>query len=68
MTHTRASLPTRAEANAASDPSGGVAANSLITGATDEHASILFEVMFRKNMKEICPRGNNKVIIYFLIS
>ena len=20
------------------------------------------------NMKEICPRGNNKVIIYFLIS
>ena len=21
-----------------------------------------------KNLKEICPRGNNKVIIYFLIS
>ena len=32
-----------------SGPSGGAAANSLLTGATDEHASILFEVMFRKN-------------------
>ena len=49
MSHARASLPTRAEANAPSGPSGGVAANSLITGATDEHASVLSEVMFREN-------------------
>ena len=38
--------------------SGGVAANSLITGATDEHASVLFEVMFRKNND---LRGNNRI-------
>ena len=49
VSHARASLPTRAEASAASGPSGGAAANSLITGATNEHASVLFEVMFRKN-------------------
>ena len=49
VSHARASLPTRAEASAASGPSGGAAANSLITGATDEDASVLFEVMFRKN-------------------
>ena len=36
-------------ASAASSPSDGAAANSLITGATDEHASVLFEVIFRKN-------------------
>ena len=42
-------MPTHAEASVASSPSGGAAANSLITGATDEHASVLFEVMFRKN-------------------
>ena len=33
-------------------------ANSLITGATDEHASVLFEVMFRKNND---LRGNNRI-------
>ena len=49
VSHTRASLPTRAEASAAPAPSGGAADTSLITGATDEHASALFEVMFRKN-------------------
>ena len=49
VSHARASLPTHAEASTASGPSGGAAANSLITGATDEHASVLFEVMFRKN-------------------
>ena len=49
VSHTRASLPTCAEAREASGPSGGAAANSLITNATDEHASVLFEVMFRKN-------------------
>ena len=49
VSHARASLPTRAEASVASGPSGGAAANSLITGTTDEHASILFEVTFRKN-------------------
>ena len=58
MSHARASLPTRAEASAASSPSGGAAANSLITGATDEHASALFEVMFRKNND---LRGNNRI-------
>ena len=49
VSHARASLPTRAEASAASGLSGRAAANSLITGANDEHASILFEVTFRKN-------------------
>ena len=39
-------------------PVGGAAANSLITGATDEHASALFEVMFRKNND---LRGNNRI-------
>ena len=58
MSHAWASLPTRAEASAASGPSGGAAANSLITGATDEHASVLFEVMFRKNND---LRGNNRI-------
>ena len=58
MSHARASLPTRAEASAASGPSDGAAANSLITGATDEHASELFEVMFRKNND---LRGNNRI-------
>ena len=58
MSHARASLPTRAEASAASGPFGGAAANSLITGDTDEHASVLFEVMFRKNND---LRGNNKI-------
>ena len=48
VSHGRASLPTYAEASAVSGPSGGAAANSLITGATDEHASVLFEVMFKK--------------------
>ena len=50
VSHARASLPTRVEASAASGPSDGVATNSLITGATDKHASVLFEVMFRKIM------------------
>ena len=59
MSHARASLPTRAEASAASGPSGGAAANSLITGATDEHASVLFEVMFRKKNNDL--RGNNMI-------
>ena len=58
MSHAWASLPTRVEASAASGPSGGAAANSLITGATDEHASVLFEVMFRKNND---LRGNNRI-------
>ena len=58
VSHARASLPTRAEASAASGPSGGAAANSLITSATDEHASVLFEVMFRKNNDF---RGNNRI-------
>ena len=58
VSHARASLPTRAEASAASGPSGGAATNSLITGATDEHASVLFEVMFRKNND---LRGNNRI-------
>ena len=58
VSHARASLPTRAEASAASGPSGEVAANSLITGATDEHASVLFEVMFRKNND---LGGNNRI-------
>ena len=58
VSHARASLPTRAEASAASGPSGGAAANSLITGATDKHASVLFEVMFRKNND---LRGNNRI-------
>ena len=58
MSHARASLPTRVEASVVSSPSGGAAANSLITGATDEHASALFEVMFRKNND---LRGNNRI-------
>ena len=58
VSHAWASLPTRVEASAASGPSGGAAANSLIIGATDEHASVLFEVMFRKNND---LRGNNKI-------
>ena len=58
MSHARASLPTRAEASTASGPSGGAAANSLIISATDEHASVLFEVMFRKNND---LRGNNRI-------
>ena len=58
MSHARASLPTRAEASGASGLSGGAAANSLITGAIDEHASVLFEVMFRKNND---LRGNNMI-------
>ena len=58
VSHARASLTTHAEASAASGPSGGAAANSLITGATDEHASVLFEVMFRKNND---LRGNNRI-------
>ena len=48
VSHARASLPTRAEASAASGPSDGAVANSLITGATDEHASVLFEVVQEK--------------------
>ena len=58
MSHARASLPTRAEASAASGPSGEAAANSLITAAADKHASVLFEVMFRKNND---LRGNNRI-------
>ena len=58
VSHARASQLTPAEASAASGPSGGAAANSLITGATDEHASVLFEVMFRKNND---LRGNNMI-------
>ena len=58
VSHARASLPTRAEASAVSGPSGGAAANSLITGTTDEHALVLFEVMFRKNND---LRGNNRI-------
>ena len=58
VSHARASLPIRAEASAASGPSGGAAANSLIIGATDEHTSILFEVMFRKNND---LRRNNRI-------
>ena len=65
MSHARASQPTRAEASAASSPSGGAAANSLITGATDEHASVLFEVMFRKNND---LRGNNRIEGQMLVS
>ena len=58
VSHARTILPTRAEASAASGLSGGAAANSLITGATDEHAAVLFEVMFRKNND---LRGNNRI-------
>ena len=58
MSHARTSQSTRAEASAAFGPSGGAAANSLITGATDEHASVLFEVMFRNNND---LRRNNKI-------
>ena len=58
VSHTRVSLPTRVEASAVSGPSSGAAANSLIIDATDEHASILFEVMFRKNND---LRGNNRI-------
>ena len=35
-------------------------------GPTAHHGK-LFE-KYKIEMKEICPRGNNKVIIYFLIS
>ena len=41
-----------------SSPFGRAAANSLITNATDEQASVLFEVMFRKNND---LRGNNRI-------
>ena len=58
VSHARANLPTRAEASTASGPSGAAAANSLITGATDEHASVLFEIIFRKNND---LRGNNRI-------
>ena len=58
MSHARASLPTHAEASPSSGPFDGAAANSLITGATDEHASVLFEVMFRKNND---LKGNNRI-------
>ena len=58
VSHARASLPTRAEASTASGPSSRAAVNSLITGATNEHASVLFEVMFRKNND---LRGNNRI-------
>ena len=58
VNHARASLPPRAEASAASGLSVGAVANSLITGATDEHASALFEVMFWKNND---LRGNNRI-------
>ena len=58
VSHAPASLPTRGEASAAFGPSGGAAANSLIAGATVEHASVLFEVMFRKNND---LRGNNRI-------
>ena len=58
VSHARASLPTRAEASAASGPSGGAVANSLISSATDEHASVLFEVIFMKNND---LRGNNRI-------
>ena len=58
VSHARASLPTRAEASVAFGLSGGAAANSLITSATNEHASALFEVMFRKNND---LRGNNRI-------
>ena len=57
VSHARANLPTCAEASAASGPSGRAAANSLITGATDKHASVLFEVMFKKNND---LTGNNR--------
>ena len=58
VSHARASLPICAEASTMSSPFGRAAANSLITGATDEHASVLFEVMFRKNND---LRGNNRI-------
>ena len=58
VSHARASLPTRVEASAASGPSGEAAANSLITAATDEHTSVLFEAMIRKNND---LRGNNMI-------
>ena len=58
MSHARASPPTHAEASVASGLSGGAAAKSLITGATEEHTSVLFEVMFRKNND---LRGNNRI-------
>ena len=58
MSHARASLSTHAKASAASGPFDGAAANSLITDATDGHASVLFEVMFRKNND---LRGNNRI-------
>ena len=58
MSHAWASQPTCVEASAASSPSGGAATNSFIAGATDEHALVLFEVMFRKNND---LRGNNRI-------
>ncbi len=58
VSHAWASLPAHVEASMASGPPGGAAANSLITSATDEHASVLFEVMFRKNND---LRGNNRI-------
>ena len=58
VSHARACLPTRAEASAASGPSGGAAAYSLITDATDKDASVLFEVMSRKNND---LRWNNRI-------
>ena len=45
----KASHLARAKASMASGSSGEAAASSLITGATDEYTSALFEVMFRKN-------------------
>ena len=58
VSHAPASLPTHAEASVASSPSGEAVANSLITDTTNEHASVLFEVMFRKNND---LRGNNRI-------
>ena len=54
----RASQPTRAEASAASGLSGGAAASSLITGASDEHAYELFEVEDRcSDVDPLCLNG-----------
>ena len=58
MRRAKASHLAQAKASAVSGPSGGAAANLLITGATDEHASVLFEVMFRKNNDF---SGNNRI-------
>ena len=44
------------------------------TRPDETHSLLLIELflqllqLFRSELKEICPRGNNKVIIYFLIS